>query len=190
MPLHLKIYSTIMTETLKPQTPSQTVGPYFAYGLVPQQYGYNFESLAGNDLTKGLEGSKTITLTGKVYDGNEQPMEDAMIELWLDDGENRLFGRYGTGTEEDKSFVFKAVKPKSVKGQAPYISVILFMRGQLLHSYTRIYFEDEADLNETDEVLKAVSSERRPTLIAKKKGDGYEFDIHMQGPLETVFFQL
>ena len=179
-----------MTEALKSQTPSQTVGPYFAYGLVPQQYGYNFQSLAGNDLTLGLSGIHPIFLKGKVYDGNEQPMEDAMIELWLDDGENRLFGRHGTGTEADNSFLFKAVKPKSVNGQAPHISVIVFMRGQLLHSYTRIYFEDEADLNETDEVLQWVSPERRPTLIAKKKGDHYEFDIHMQGPQETVFFQL
>ena len=24
------------------QTPSQTVGPYFAYGLTAKQYGYNF----------------------------------------------------------------------------------------------------------------------------------------------------
>ena len=30
--------------TLK-QTPSQTVGPYFAYGLCPQQYDYDLKSL-------------------------------------------------------------------------------------------------------------------------------------------------
>lgn len=179
-----------MIEALKSQTPSQTVGPYFAYGLVPQQYGYNFESLAGNDLTQGLEGIETITLTGKVYDGNGQPMEDAMIELWLDDGENRLFGRHGTGTEEGNVFIFKAIKPKSMDGQAPYISVIVFMRGQLLHSYTRIYFEDEADLNRTDDVLNSVMPERRNTLIAKKTGNIYEFNIYMQGPQETVFFQI
>ena len=24
------------------QTPSQTVGPFFAYGMTPEQYGYDF----------------------------------------------------------------------------------------------------------------------------------------------------
>ena len=33
------------------QTPSQTVGPYFAYGLTPEQYGYAFTSIAGPVLT-------------------------------------------------------------------------------------------------------------------------------------------
>ena len=32
----------------KGQTPSQTVGPYFAYGLTPEQYGYPaLTSIAG-----------------------------------------------------------------------------------------------------------------------------------------------
>ena len=32
------------------QTPSQTVGPYFAYGLAPEQYGYGLSltSIAGS----------------------------------------------------------------------------------------------------------------------------------------------
>ena len=64
------------------------------------------------------------------------------------------------------------------------------MRGQLLHSYTRIYFADEQTLNITDEVLNGVADERKQTLIAKQNGNGYTFDIHMQGPKETVFFSL
>jgi len=31
----------------KKQTPSQTVGPFFAYGLTSEQYGYQLDSLAG-----------------------------------------------------------------------------------------------------------------------------------------------
>ena len=65
------------------------------------------------------------------------------------------------------------------------------MRGQLIHSYTRIYFSDEAQLNATDEVLNAVPADRKSTLIAKKKGDKvYEFNINMQGENETVFFEI
>ena len=32
------------TEERLPQTPSQTVGPYFAYGLTPRQYHYDHDS--------------------------------------------------------------------------------------------------------------------------------------------------
>ena len=64
------------------------------------------------------------------------------------------------------------------------------MRGQLLHSYTRIYFADEQQLNETDANLNAVDADRKHTLIAEKKGDSYVFNIHMQGPNETVFFEI
>jgi protocatechuate 3,4-dioxygenase alpha subunit len=175
---------------IKKQTPSQTVGPYFAYGLTPEQYGYDFKSLADNDMTKGLVNVTHITITGTVYDGTGTPLDDAMLELWQDDGEHRLFGRYGTGTDEGNTFTFKTIKPQSVNGQAPYINVILFMRGQLLHSYTRIYFVDETDLNQSDALLQSIEEGRRHTLMAVKKGEGYVFNIHMQGPNETVFFEI
>ena len=75
-------------------------------------------------------------------------------------------------------------------GQAPHLSVIVFMRGQLIHSYTRLYFEDETEANAADEVLNAVPPERRQTLIATKTASGYNLDIHMQGEHETVFFEI
>ena len=41
---------------------------------------------------------------------------------------------------------FNYVKPGSVDGtQAPHLNVTVFMRGMLLHAYTRIYFGDEAE---------------------------------------------
>ena len=90
----------------------------------------------------------SILITGKVYDGENNPISDAMIELWQNDGERELFGRFGTGTDAKNRFIFRTIKPKSVDGQAPYINLIIFMRGQLIHSYTRIYFSDEMELNE------------------------------------------
>ena len=178
-----------MNTELKLQTPSQTIGPYFAYGLTPEQYGYDFKSWVDGNMVDPNTRKDAFTITGKVLDGEGNPISDAMVELWLNDGENRLFGRYGTGTKPDSSFEFTTIKPTSVDGQAPFINVILFMRGQLLHSYTRLYFSDEV-LNETDETLNTVPEERRKTLIAQKTGDGYRFDIHMQGALETVFFKI
>lgn len=170
------------------QTPSQTVGPYFAYGLTPEQYLYDFKQLTGNQLVNPLDTPNAITITGKVFDGEGVVIPDAMIEIW--DSENKRFGRFGTGTDAENRFVFHTVKPGSVEGQAPHLSVIVFMRGQLIHTYTRIYFEDETEANATDEVLNAVPAERQQTLIAMKTASGYTFDIHMQGENETVFFEI
>lgn len=178
------------------QTPSQTVGPYFAYGLTPEQYLYDFKQLVGNQMVSPIEHSEAITIIGKVFDGNGDVIPDAMIEIWQNDGENQLFGRFGTGTDAQNRFIFSTIKPKPVAGQAPYLSVIVFMRGQLIHSYTRIYFSDEAQLNSTDDVLNTVPAERKSTLIAEKKGNNngsssrYEFNINMQGENETVFFEI
>lgn len=173
------------------QTPSQTVGPYFAYGLTPEQYLYDFKQLVGNQIVSPIEHGEAITIVGKVLDGNGDVIPDAMIEIWQNDGENQLFGRFGTGTDPQNRFIFSTIKPKSFVGQAPYLSVIIFMRGQLIHSYTRIYFSDETTLNATDEVLNAIPADRKNTLIAEKKGDRvYEFNINMQGENETVFFEV
>ena len=45
------------------QTPSQTIGPYFSYGLTPEQYGYDYKQLAGNTLAEN--GIDTITKNGR-----------------------------------------------------------------------------------------------------------------------------
>ena len=67
--------------TLK-QTPSQTVGPYFAYGLTPEQYGYPFKDLVNGDLTTPDTAGNRIRIEGCVYDGEGNPVPDAMIEIW------------------------------------------------------------------------------------------------------------
>jgi protocatechuate 3,4-dioxygenase alpha subunit len=172
------------------QTPSQTVGPYFAYGLTPKQYCYDFINLVDNRIVNPGKLSDIITIKGKIFDGENNPIPDAMIELWQNDGVNQFFGRFGTGTDAENQFIFETIKPKSVDGHAPYVTLIIFMRGQLIHSYTRVYFSDEEVLNEQDSVLNTIDSERRNTIIAQKKEGFYELDIHMQGEKETVFFAI
>lgn len=172
------------------QTPSQTIGPYFAYGLTPEQYGYDYKKVVDNVMIDPAVTPNCIIITGRVFDGTGNTVDDAMIELWQADAHHQLFGRCGTGTRNGNRFEFYTLKPFSVNGQAPFINAILFMRGQLLHSYTRIYFSDEELLNKTDLVLNAVPEDRKSTLIAKKDLRTYVFDIHMQGPKETVFFQI
>jgi protocatechuate 3,4-dioxygenase alpha subunit len=190
------------------QTPSQTVGPFFAYGLTPQQYGYPMASIASGALAEGETDGERIRIEGRVLDGAGQPVSDAMIEIWQADAQGRYahpadprgsntgfkgFGRVGTGTDPQSRFVFDTVKPGRVdEHQAPHVNVIVFMRGMLLHTFTRLYFSDEADANAADPVLASVPADRRGTLIAhREQGHGtpvYRFDIHMQGDNETVFF--
>jgi protocatechuate 3,4-dioxygenase alpha subunit len=106
----------------------------------------------------------------------------------------RGFARVGTGTDPLQRFVVETVKPgRANPDEAPHLNVIVTMRGMLLHTFTRIYFEDEAEANERDAVLAAVPADRRGTLIARREpntANVYRFDIYMQGDKETVFFDL
>ena len=47
------------------QTPSQTVGPYFAYGLTPEQYGYDMTSIAGSAMADADTEGERIRLSAR-----------------------------------------------------------------------------------------------------------------------------
>lgn len=195
------------------QTASQTVGPYFAYGLTPEQYRYDFASLADGAMASDDVSGERIRIEGVVFDGAGAPVNDAMIEIWQANAFGRYnhpddrrddrtlepdfkgFGRVGTGTDSHNRFIFQTIKPGPISaGQAPYLNVIVFMRGLLSHAYTRLYFSDEAAANAQDPVLSQVPEDRRETLVATRAdtavGPVYRFDIHMQGDRETVFFDV
>ena len=194
--------------TLK-QTPSQTVGPYFAYGLCPEQYNFDFKSLFTAAVADYEAAGEHISVVGQVFDGDGKVVGDAMLEISQLDSQGKYpasreeiassgfrgFARVGTGTDPQKRFIVETVKPgRASANEAPHLNVILTMRGMLLHTFTRIYFDDEAAANESDPVLAAVPAERRTTLIARRvpgtSKTVYRFDIHMQGEQETVFFNL
>lgn len=189
-------------------TPSQTVGPFFAYGLTPNgQYSWN-DAFTNNLLTSDVSGEK-IRVEGAVYDGDGAIVPDAMLEIWQADAQGRFadpqdsrsipnasfkgYGRCGTHVTGDYSF--DTIKPGSVpdadgKPQAPHILLSVFGRGMTMQSTTRIYFDDEA-ATATDEVVNIVPADRRATIIAKKTAPGvYRFDVHLQGDNETVFFDV
>ena len=69
--------------------------------------------------------------------------------------------------------------------------VSVFARGLLKHLVTRIYFQDDPLLAD-DPVLKTVKeAARRETLLAVPDSGNpgaYLWDIVLQGPRETVFF--
>jgi len=149
-----------------------------------------------------------IELRGRVLDADSKPVNDALVEIWQADCRGvyahpedpqlapmapsfRGFGR--VPTDEAGRFAFHTVKPGPVADQsggkqAPHILVSIFMRGLLKHVVSRIYFPDEP-LNARDAVLALVPAERQATLVARQVADGmFEWDVHLQGPNETVFF--
>ncbi|MGB3489869.1 MAG: protocatechuate 3,4-dioxygenase subunit alpha [Xanthobacteraceae bacterium] len=191
-------------------TPSQTVGPYFAYGLTPGGK-YEWNDAFSNDLVTPDATGDRIRIAGQVFDGDGAVIPDAMLEIWQADAQGRFadpqdkralpnatfkgFGRCGTSAKGE--FSFDTIKPGIVpdpdgKPQAPHVLLAIYARGMLLHLYTRIYFDDEAERNAADPILALVPTERRATLIAKREAGSatYRFDIHLQGDDETVFFDV
>lgn len=184
-------------------TPSQTVGPFFAFGLTAKPL--------GQMAAPGAIGERA-RIRIRVFDGAGTPMPDAMIELWQADASGKYehpedprhresdpafcgFGRLGT--DENGTCVFETVRPGRVAGleaklQAPHINVIVLGRGMLLHLFTRIYFAGDPS-NAEDAVLAMAPEEHRATLLAQpdatERGT-WNFDIHVSGDRETVFFDL
>lgn len=192
-----------MADNLSPeifgQTPWQTVGPFFHYGLTWK---------GGADLTgasdigarpdlfppenyhlalpqpKGEVEGEPIVLTGLVLDGEGRPVPDAMLEIWQADAagcyadptRNDGFIGFGRGaTSVEGAYEFRTIRPGPTPGpdgttQAPHIAVGVFGRGLLKRLVTRIYFEDEA-ANAADPILNLVPADRRDTLIARKASD-------------------
>jgi protocatechuate 3,4-dioxygenase alpha subunit len=175
-------------------TPSQTVGPFFAFGL-PFEGGERLVDDGG------------FWIEGAVYDGAGDPVGDALVEIWqanrhgryrhpedtreelpLEDGFDG-FGRCPTDAEG--RFEFVTVKPGATDGQAPHIAVCVFARGLLRHLYTRIYFPDEAAANAADPLLSSIGDPRsRSSLVARPLDGVLAFDIRLQGERQTAFLDV
>jgi protocatechuate 3,4-dioxygenase alpha subunit len=154
------------------RTPSQTVGPFYAIGLIRRA-----ENTLGSP-----GGPNLVELRGTLLDGDGAPIVDGMIEIC--DGSR--WGR--SGTDAAGTFAFFLAKPEAVAG-APHFEVFVFARGLLRHQLTRIYFPDETEANALDPVLAALDEADRATLVAVGQDGGLQFDIRMQGERATVFFE-
>jgi protocatechuate 3,4-dioxygenase alpha subunit len=171
-----------------PSTPSQTVGPYLSLGL-PWPDG----PWAADEGTPGA-----IFLSGRVLDGEGVAVTDALVETWQADPAPRpgfrAFAR--CPTDDGGRWFVSTLAPGSVPGpggapQAPHLDVTVVARGLLHRVVTRLYLPDDPIALAADPVLASVAPERRETLVAVPDGSGgYVFDIRLQGPGETVFFDV
>lgn len=181
------------------QTPSQTIGPFYAVGLTRASAHIEYSGAVGSEIQG--EGD-AIRITGRVFDGNGDFAQDAMIETFQANHEGEIaadnflgLARSETGGSEDGRYNISTIKPGATSTEeAPYIAVIVHLRGLLIQAYTRIYFADEMDRNLSDPIFSQLPAARRDTLIAQRDDSSsqaiYTFDIHMQGDKETLFFQL
>ena len=216
-----------MTDSSFKQTPWQTVGPFFHYGLPWKgaadlvagegELGARLDLIPeGHYLLGPGEGPRetakgeAIEIRGFVYDGDGQPIVDALVEIWQANPAGRYaseedvreelaldpgfigFGR--SSTSVDGEFRFRTLKPGRVPGpgnslQAPHIAVGVLGRGVIKRLVTRIYFDGEAS-NAEDPILALVPAGRRDTLTARREDGAWRFDIRLQGEGETVFFDI
>jgi protocatechuate 3,4-dioxygenase alpha subunit len=167
-------------------TAGQTIGPFFGYALpFPDD-----EHL----VPAGSPGS--VRLHGTVFDGDGQPVPDAILELWQTDTEGNVVqvpgslhrdGHTFTGwgrasTDRTGHYSFTTVTPG-----APFFALTVFARGLLNRLFTRVYLPEEGG----DPFLDTVDPDRRSTLLATRDETGpvtaYRFDVRLQGVGETVF---
>lgn len=99
------------------RTPSQTVGPFFAFGLctAPQ-----------NELPGG-----EVRVRGRVLDADGAPVGDALLEVWHPEVG---FGRCGTDADGEFSFLVPPCR---------HLEVLVFARGLLKPVLTRMYSPGE-----------------------------------------------
>jgi protocatechuate 3,4-dioxygenase, alpha subunit len=161
-------------------TPSQTVGPFFSFGLCQRPHHQLVDPGRAD----------AIRLGGRVIDGAGAPVFDAMVEIWQadeDGGHRDGFGWGRCGTDADGRYGFVTVKPGG--DGAPYATLLVFGRGLLKPLMTRVYFPGEP-ANETDPLLTALTGAERAGLTAAAADGGYRFDVHLQGEHQTTFLAL
>lgn len=199
------------------ETASQTAGPYVHIGLIPAMAGFDiFEKNFSNVLVTPTTQGERIALEGKVLDGSGAPLRDVLLEIWQANASGRYnhpadrsaaaleqdfrgWGRAGSDLESGL-VTFETIKPGAIIDKvgrkcAPHVNVWIVARGINIGLNTRLYFSDEQAANAADPVLNLIEQPaRRATLIAKRAERAgkvvYSFTINLQGPEETVFFDV
>jgi protocatechuate 3,4-dioxygenase alpha subunit len=195
------------------ETASQTAGPYVHIGLTPNfcEIGGVFDADLGLVMVDDQTRGERITVTGQVIDGTGTPIKDALLEIWQADADGLYNSPSETRGSADPHFTgwgrcptdmaeghyrFETIKPGAVpypdgRTQAPHITFWIVARGINIGLHTRMYFPEEEAANAADPLLGRIEHRFRvPTLIARRDGSTYIFDIHLQGENETVFLDI
>ncbi|WP_238006367.1 protocatechuate 3,4-dioxygenase subunit alpha [Dactylosporangium sp. AC04546] len=166
-----------------PSTPGQTIGPFYGFAL-PYPGGHQLVPPAH---------PAAIRLHGTVYDGEDVPVPDALLEIRQAgpdgvvpavEGSLRRDGTRFTGwgraaTDPGGRYSFTTVEPgPTTPGRPPFFAVVIFARGLLDRLFTRAYLPGPGVGD--DPLLAGLVAER-------DTGGDLRFDIHLQGPHQTTF---
>jgi protocatechuate 3,4-dioxygenase beta subunit len=193
-------------------TPSQTIGPFFAFGLVRD----GDDDLACKTPGAARAQGVPIIVSGRVTDEEGRPVRKALIEVWQanrwgkyehpDDSTDapldphfKGWGRALTG--DDGRYRFHSIKPGAYPNpgyddwmRPPHVHFSIFAAGLMQRLITQMYFPGE-ELNDIDPILNGIEDlEERAALIARRLADGpggvqiFGFDIVLRGKKETAFF--
>lgn len=184
------------------ETPFQTAGPFLHIGCLPNTI--NINGVYQNDLGEKpfiyKDTKDFISITGSVFDGDGQPLDDVMLETWQSD-ENGVytpdngFARF-VPNNISKKYNLSTIKPGSVQNvdgslQSPHISFSISSRGINMNLNTRMYFEGDNLLKDPLLSLIKKSNNDVSSLIASKIDDiSFIFNIYLQGNKETIFLDV
>ena len=192
----------IYPKNIADETPFQTAGPFLHIGCLPNTI--NINGVYQNDLGEKPFTNKDIndfiSITGSVFDGDGQPLDDVMLETWQSD-ENGVytvdsgFARF-VPNSISKKYYLNTVKPGSVQNfdgslQSPHISFSISSRGINMNLNTRMYFEGDNLLEDPLLSMIKKSNSDVSSLIASKIDDtNFIFNIFLQGDKETIFLDV
>lgn len=192
-------------------TPSQTIGPFFAIGLVADEDCDLACKVHGGPRCQGIP----IVVSGRVLDEHGNAVRKALIEVW----QANMWGKYehpddttdlpldenfkGWGrvlTDAEGRYRFRSIKPGAYPNpgydnwmRPPHVHFSIFAAGVMQRLITQLYFPGEA-LNDIDPILNSVEDlDARAALIARSlpnEPDGslaFGFDIVLRGRSETPF---
>ena len=168
---------------MRPQTPSQTVGPFFHPSL-RWAIGASDAPLADGE----------SLVTGTITDGRGDIISAAMLEIWqphaaasrgasVPPGFQRIFA------DQEGRFRFR-VSPAPEGLAVSHVTV--FSLGLMGALRTRVYVGASPDDLRQVDALRSVPDERLGTLIASKTDQPRSFwwPVRLQGEGETVFFAI
>jgi protocatechuate 3,4-dioxygenase alpha subunit len=134
------------------RTPSQTVGPFFSFGLCARPQ---------NELPGGA-----LRVAGLVRDGAGEPVVDALVEVWHPDVG---FGRCGTDADGRFSFL--------VPPETRHVEVMVFARGLLKPVLTRFYAPDAGSAEDPTLVARREGDELRWDVRLQGDGETAFFEL-------------
>ena len=189
-------------KNISDETPFQTAGPFLHIGCLPNSI--NIDGLYQNDLGEkpfiNKDYNNFISISGSVFDGEGQPLDDVMIETWQSDENGEYLSDNGFArfvpNNVTKKYNLATIKPGSVQNfegnfQSPHILFSISSRGINMNLNTRMYFEGDNLIK--DPLLSLIKKGNNDinSLIAKKIDESsYIFDIFLQGKRETIFLDV